>query len=219
LTVNLLYNYTRGTLLPGTNGVISAVDVDNRQLILGHHEELRTLSQTYTVDLNYGLTDRIRLKVMIPTINRIHHHMDGLGEVNGGAGTQTNFYALGPGDIFVNLKYNMLPTLRSMIVTAFGVYLPTGNWKQKSAGASGDAETMEPTAQLGRGQVGLQGSVYQTYELIPHHLNQFTSASYRHTFRNNFGYKFGDQYDFNAGFNVVTVRISSDASDQAARLG
>lgn len=66
LTVNLLYNYTRqGTLLPGTNGVIPAVDVDNRQLILGHHQELRTLSQTYTVDLNYGLTDRIGLEVMI----------------------------------------------------------------------------------------------------------------------------------------------------------
>lgn len=206
LTVNLLYNYTRqGTLLPGTNGVIPAVDVDNRQLILGHHQELRTLSQTYTVDLNYGLTDRIGLEVMIPTINRTHHHIDGLGEVNGGAGKETSFYALGPGDIFVNLKYNMLPTLRSMIVTGFGVYLPTGNWKQQSAGASGDGETMEPTAQLGRGQVGLQGSIYQTYELIPHRLNQFASASYRHTFRNNFGYQFGDQYDVNAGFNVVTV--------------
>lgn len=29
------------------------------------------------------------------------------------------------------------------------------------------AETMEPTAQIGRGQVGLQASFYQTYELIP----------------------------------------------------
>src|SRR5207237_544783 len=64
---------------------------------------------------------------------------------------------------------------------------------------------MEPTAQIGRGQVGLQGSIYQTYELIPHRLNQFASASYRHTFRNNFGYQFGDQFDVNLGFNLMTV--------------
>ena len=64
---------------------------------------------------------------------------------------------------------------------------------------------MEPTAQIGRGQVGVQASFYQAYELIPHRLNQFTSGSYRHTFRNNFGYQFGDQFDFSLGANLVTV--------------
>jgi hypothetical protein len=85
-----------------------------------------------------------------------------------------------------------------------GVYLPTGDHDQKTAGLEG-AETMEPTAQIGRGQFGLQGSIYQTYEIIPHRLNQFASASYRHTFRNNFGYQFGDQFDFGFGANLVTV--------------
>ena len=64
---------------------------------------------------------------------------------------------------------------------------------------------MESTGQLGRGQVGLNPTIYQTYELIPHRLNQFASAGYRHTFRNNDGYQFGDQWDFNGGFNLVTV--------------
>ena len=41
--------------------------------------------------------------------------------------------------------------------------------------------------------------------MIPHRLNQFTSASYRHQFRNNDGYQFGDQWDLNGGFNLVTV--------------
>lgn len=206
LAVNGIYNYTRqGTLLSGTNGVIPAVDVDNRQLILDHHKELRTITQTYTLDFNYGLTERLGIELMLPYVRRRHQHIDGLGEVNGGAGQETSFSDNGIGDVFVNLKYNMLPTLRSMVVGSFGVYLPTGDWKQKTASAAGDAETMEPTAQLGRGQVGLQGSIYQTYELIPHQLSQFASASYRHTFRNNFGYQFGDQYDLNAGFNLVTV--------------
>jgi hypothetical protein len=205
LTVNAFYNYTpQGTLLNGTDGVIPAVDLDNRQLILGHHRELRTISQMYTLDLNYGVTDRFGIEVAIPYKRLRHQHIDGLGEANGGTGERTSFSDNGIGDVFINAKYNLLPTLSSMVVTGFGVYLPTGDHDQKTAGI-GDAETMEPTAQIGRGQLGLQGSIYQTYEIIPHRLNQFASASYRHTFRNNFGYQFGDQFDFGFGANLVTV--------------
>ncbi len=205
LTVNAFYNYTpQGTLLSGTNGVIPAVDLDSRLLILDHHREIRTISQMYTLDLNYGVTDRFGIEVAIPYKRIRHQHLDGLGEVNGGAGELTRFSDNGIGDVFINAKYNLLPTLSSMVVTGFGVYLPTGDHNQKTAGIEG-AETMEPTAQLGRGQLGLQGSIYQTYEIIPHRLNQFASASYRHTFRNNFGYQFGDQFDFGFGANLVTV--------------
>ena len=206
LTVNGFYNYTRqGTLLSGTTGIIPAVSVDNKQLILDHHQELRTISQTYTLDFNYGLTERLGLQVTVPYVRRKHQHIDGLGEENGGAGELTHFSDNGLGDMYIAAKYNALPSLRSMLVTALGVYIPTGDWKQKTATAGGGSETMEPTAQLGRGQFGLQGSIYQTYELIPHRLNQFASASYRHTFRNDFGYQFGDQYDLNIGANLVTV--------------
>ncbi|HKO30765.1 MAG TPA: hypothetical protein VJU54_06480 [Nitrospiraceae bacterium] len=205
LTVNAFYNYTpQGTLLNGTDGVIPAVDLDNRQLILGHHRELRTISQMYTLDLNYGVTDRFGIEVAIPYKRIKHQHLDGLGEVNGGAGELTWFSDNGIGDVLINAKYNLLPTLSSMVVTGLGVYLPTGDHNQKTAGLEG-AETMEPTAQIGRGQFGLQGSIYQTYEIIPHRLNQFASVSYRHTFRNNFGYQFGDQFDFGFGANLVTV--------------
>ena len=205
LTVNAFYNYTpQGTLLSGTDGVIPAVNLDNRELILGHHREIRTISQMYTLDLNYGVTDRFGIEVAIPYKRIRHQHLDGLGEVNGGAGDLTKFSDNGIGDVLINAKYNLLPTLSSMVVAAFGVYLPTGDHNQKTAGLDG-AETMEPTAQIGRGQFGLQGSIYQTYEIIPHRLNQFASASYRHTFRNNFGYQFGDQFDLGLGANLVTV--------------
>src|SRR5262245_42102049 len=64
LTVNAFYNYTpQGTLLNGTDGVIPAVDLDNRQLILGHHREIRTITQMYTLDLNYGVTDRFGIEL------------------------------------------------------------------------------------------------------------------------------------------------------------
>ena len=206
LTVNAFYNYTpQATLLNGTNGVIPAVDLDNRDLILGHHQEIKTISQMYTLDLNYGVTDRFGIEVAIPYKRIFHRHIDGLGEANGGAGEVTEFRDDGIGDILINAKYNLLPTLSSMVVMGFGMYLPTGDHDQKTAGLEGSDETMEPTAQLGRGQVGLQGSIYQTYEIIPHRLNQFASASYRHTFRNDFDYQFGDQYDVGLGANLVTV--------------
>ncbi len=205
LTVNAFYNYTpQGTLLSGTNGVIPAVDLDNRQLILGHHREIRTISQMYTLDFNYGITDRFGIEIAIPYKKIKHRHIDGLGEANGGAGEETRFSDNGFGDIFINAKYNLLPTLRSLVVAGFGVYVPTGDHNQTTAGIEG-GETMEPTAQIGRGQVGLQASFYQTYEILPHRLNQFASGSYRHTFRNSFGYQFGDQFDFGAGANLVTV--------------
>lgn len=203
LTVNAFYNYTpQGTLLSGTNGVIPAIDLANKQMILNHHQEIKTLTQMGTLDFNYGITDRLGIEVAIPYKYLQHRHIDGLGVDNGGAGTATRFADSGIGDIFVNTKYNWLPTLTSMVVTGFGVYLPTG--ENKAADPSG-AGVFEPTAQLGRGQVGLQGSIYGTKEIIPHRLNLFSSASYRHTFRNNNGYQFGDQYDLSGGANLVTV--------------
>ncbi|OAI45055.1 hypothetical protein AYO43_08545 [Nitrospira sp. SCGC AG-212-E16] len=202
LTVNAIYNYTPMRLLDGTNGVIPGIDQGSRQMILDHHQETRTITQIATLDLNYGLTERFGLQLTLPYVWRTHHHIDGLGEDGAnGEGEATNFSANGIGDIRVGLKYNMLPTLRSLVVLGFGLYLPSGNTHaQDNMG-----NVMESTSQLGRGAVGLNPTLYQTYELIPHRLNQFTSASYRHTFRNNDGYQFGDQWDFNAGLNLVTV--------------
>jgi len=202
LTVNGIYSYTPMRLLPGTNGIIPGINTPQRQLILDHHQEARTITQMATVDLNYGLTERWGLEITIPYMWRTHHHIDGIGEDGpNGEGEATTFSSDGLGDMRVGLKYNVLPTLRSMVVLGFGVFLPTGvTHATDSTGA-----LMEPTTQLGRGQVGLNPTIYQTYELIPHRLNEFAFGSYRHTFRNNVGYQFGDQWDFNGGFNLVTV--------------
>ena len=200
LTVNGIYNYTPMRLLDGTSGVISAVDQHDRRLILDHHQEIRTITQTYTLNLNYGVTDQFGLEVNLPFLNRQHSHLDGLGEdgVNGG-GELSQFSDNGLGDVRITAKYNVLPTLRSMVVAGFGVDLPTG--KHNTTESSG--HVIESPTQIGRGQVGLIGSIYQTFELIPHKLNQFSFASYRHTFRNNEGYQFGDEYLFNVGLNYL----------------
>jgi len=203
LTINAIYNYTPMRLLDGTSGIIPAVDQGSREMILDHHQETRTITQQATLDLNYGLTERFGLQLTLPYMWRTHKHIDGLGEDGtNGEGESTNFSANGIGDIRAGLKYNVLPTLRSMVVLGLGIYLPTGN---THAHDSADL-VMESPTQLGRGQVGLNPTIYQTYELIPHRLNQFASASYRHTFRNNDGYLFGDEYMLNAGLNLVTTQ-------------
>ena len=202
LTINTIYNYTPMRLLDGTSGVIPAVDQANREMILDHHQETRTITQQATLDLNYGVTDRFGLQLTLPYVWRTHKHIDGLGEDGvDGSGDPTNFSANGIGDLRVGLKYNVLPTLSSMVVLGLGVYLPTGNTHAHDSAGS----VMESPTQLGRGQVGLNPTIYQTYELIPHRLNQFSSVSYRHTFRNNDGYQFGDEYMLNAGLNLVTT--------------
>ncbi len=202
LTINGIYNYTPMRLLGGTSGVIPAIDQERRRLILDHHRETRTITQTYTLDLNYGVTDRFGLELTIPYLKRKHGHLDGLGEEGpNGEGEPVHFSDNGIGDIRVTAKYNVLPTLRSMMVLGFGVDLPTGDTRARDSSGG----IMESPTQLGRGNVGLIGTIYQTYELIPHRLNQFAFGSYRHTFRNNDGYQFGDEYLLNVGLNLVTV--------------
>lgn len=202
LTFNTIYNYTPMRTVDGTNGIISAADQEGRRLILEHHREVRTITQTVNFDLNYGITERLGVQVTIPYLWRTHKHMDGLGEegVNG-AGELVPFRDNGIGDMIITTKYNVLPTLRSMIVAGFGVQVPTGSTSTRDDAGG----LMESPSQLGRGQVGLIGSIYQTYELIPHRLNQFFYGSYRHTFRNNDGYQFGDEYNLNLGANAVPL--------------
>ena len=201
LTINGMYNYTPMRLLSGTNGIIPAADQANQRLILGHHQETRTITQTYTLDMNYGVTDQFAVQVTVPYLKRKHGHIDEIGESPTEFGQNSNFFDNGIGDIRVTAKYNVLPTLRNLVVLGLGMDLPTGDTRARDSGGN----VLESSGQLGRGHAGVIPSIYQTYELIPHRLNQFAYGSYRHTFRNPDGYQFGDEFLFNFGVNLVTL--------------
>jgi len=202
LTFNTIYNYTPMRLLGGTTGVIPAIDQTGQRMILDHHREIRSITQNVTFDLNYGITDRLGIQVTIPYMWRTHKHIDGLGEEGpNGRGELVPFTDTGVGDVTFTGKYSVLQTLRSMVVAGFGVQVPTGSTSARDAAG----EVMEAPGQLGKGQVGLIGSLYQTYELIPQRLSQFFYGSYRHTFRNNDGYQFGDEYNLNLGASGVPL--------------
>lgn len=196
LTVNTIYNYTPSWTPAGQGGSIPFADQENRRLTLANlnSSQIWTHVQTATLDMNYGLTDRFGLQVTLP-YKRVN------SEANLGQATPTPYTNDGLGDMRVTLKYNLLPTIRSMVVAGLGVDFPTGTYQQRAS----TGQMVESTLQLGRGNYGLVPSIYQTYEIVPHRLNQFALVSYRHTFKNSDGYQFGDEVNVSGGFNLIPI--------------
>ena len=155
---------------------------------------IETTTRTGTLDLNYGLTDRLGIQVAIP-----YKHVESDAQIGGLA--PVPYSERGLGDIRATLKYNVLPTLRSMVVLGVGVDFPTGSYGRFAQGNT----LAESTLQIGRGNFGVVPMIYQTYELIPHRVNQFASASYRYTAKNSDGYKFGDEVNASLGLNVIPL--------------
>lgn len=201
LTVDLSYSYTPATVPDGESGLVAAV-VDREPgspplIILNEHRERITRTQVVTLNMNYGLTNNLTLQLQVPYRNILHKHDISLGLVNRGVGVFEKFQDAGVGDIFIGGKYAMLPTLRSMLVFGFGLFLPSGDFNE--VGIEGVRQ--EPTLQIGRGSVGILPSIYQSYEVFPHVLNQFATISYRHQFRAPDSYQFGDEFTFSGGLN------------------
>ena len=206
LSVDLRYSYASSGLADGVSGNVAAVEVEGaegRQIILNEHKEQRTISQFYVLDASYGLTDRVTVDVAVPYRKQKHTHVIGQGEAPDGLGNFESFTDNGLGDIRVMGKYSILPTLRNLVVLGLGVDLPTGD----SHARNSQGALQEPTLQLGRRALGIVASAYQSYEIIPHVLNQFTSASYRHSVRGPNSYRYGDEYILSGGMNVKTLTI------------
>ena len=199
LSVGFSYAYTISKRAPDTSGLVTAVNQENRQLILNEHLENRTITEITTLDISYGLTNNFTLEVLVPYKSLKHTHTVEIGEENGGAGTYEAFRDSGLGDIRVAGKYSILPTLRSLVVLGFGVDLPTGD--SHATSTVDPTKLQEPTLQLGRRSLGIVPSIYQSYGIIPHVLNQFASISYQHTFTGPNSYRFGDVYVVSGGLN------------------
>jgi hypothetical protein len=196
LTVNLIYNYTPMEAPSGQGGTIPFANQGAKTLTLANLNvnRISTTTRTATLDLNYGLTERLGLQVAIP-----YKHVESDAQIGGVS--PVPYSERGLGDIRATLKYNVLPTLRSMVVLGVGADFPTGSY-----GRFARAGTLaESTLQIGRGNFGVIPMFYQTYELIPHRVNQFALASYRHTFKNSDGYQFGDEVNVSAGLNIIPL--------------
>ncbi len=196
LTMNLTHTYTNNEIPPDGASSIPFANQQTKQLILGNSQvsQLATLVRITTLDMNYGLTERFGLALAVP-----YRQINAIGQI--GAGTLTNTNDKGIGDVLLKMKYNMLPTLRSMLVFEMGVYFPTGDYGHEGA----PGQLAESTLQVGKGAFGFQPGFYQTYEVLPHRLNQFLSGHWRYNLRNSDGYQSGQEYALNTGVNLVTL--------------
>ncbi len=195
--VDLSYSYVPQT---GPSNRVAAVSLESKRQILSEHQEFETINQRMQLDVNYGLTDNLTLHVTIPVILREHDHLIEVGEEpetgsNAGAGVFENFDASGLGDIRVMGKYGLLPTLRSLVSLGVGIDFPTGDFEARNK----EGNIQEPTLQIGRGDYGVVAQLHQSFELLPHKLNQFFSYTYEHTFENKFDYQFGDRHIVTGG--------------------
>ena len=204
LSIGLTYAYTISKIQSGTIGFVTAVDQEARRLVMNEHAEHRTILETTTLDVNYGLTNNLTLELLVPYKHIKHTHIIERGSADtGGAGMYEAFQDSGIGDIRVNTKYSYLPTLRTLLVFGFGVDLPTGN----SHAPNINGTLQEPTLQLGRRTWGIAPSIFQSYEIIPHVLDQFARVSYQHSFTGPNSYRFGDVYVVSGGLNYKTFNI------------
>lgn len=196
LTVNLIYNYTPMEAPAGQGGSIPFANQGEKTLTLANLNvnSISTTMRTVTLDLNYGLTERLGIQVAIP-----YKHVESDAQIGGL--TPVPYSERGLGDVRATLKYNVLPTLRSMVVLGLGADFPTGSYGRIAQGTT----LAESSLQIGRGNFGLIPMIYQTYELMPHRVNQFAMASYRHTFKNSDGYQFGDEVNVSAGLNIIPL--------------
>lgn len=203
--VRVDFNYSYAPMT-GPQNRIAAVDLEEKRQILNEHQEFQTINQQLHVDLNYGVTDNITMQALIPVVFREHDHNVEVGaDAAEPAGMFQNFDTGGLGDIRLMTKYGFLPTLRNLVVFGIGVDFPTGNFQARGS----EGAIQEPWLQVGRGNYGAIGHAFQSYELLPHRLNEFVSFTYVHTFENKFDYKYGDRYFLSAGLNwMVTPNIS-----------
>lgn len=196
LTLNAIYNWTPMEAPPGDGGRIPFANQGAKTLTLANLNvnRIATTTRTATLDLNYGLTEHAGIELTIP-----YKHVEFNAQIGGL--TTVPYSEGGLGDIRATLKYNLLPTLRSMVVLGVGVDFPTGDYGRLARPGT----LAESTLQIGRGNFGVIPMLYQTYELIPHRLNQFVLASYRHTLKNSDGYKFGDEVNLGLGLNIIPL--------------
>jgi hypothetical protein len=205
LRADLAYSYAPQT---GPNNRVAAVNLEEKVQILDEHKEFETINQQVRLNLNYGITDNFTLQLTVPVVFRDHDHRIEVGVEpnagpNEGEGEFENFDTSSLGDIQLMAKYGFLPSLRSLVVVGAGVVFPTGDFEARNS----EGVVQEPTLQAGRGGYGAVGHIFQSYELIPHTLNQFFSYTYKHTFKNKFDYQFGDTHIVSGGlsYNVTSA--------------
>ena len=179
---------------------VPAIDFENGLILPNHHQEIRTNNELAQLDLTVGATAKSAVTLAVPFFNdRRHEHIDA-GTFSNTGGTS------GFGDIRLIAKYALLVSTRHLLVGGAGVKFPTGEYKLLDPeGAIG-----EPTLMPGTGSWDPLASLYHSYQILPHNLDGFISASYQYTTENSLDYRVGSTLIVNAGFSYrLTEKVTT----------
>lgn len=182
--------------------LVPRIDFENGEIVPGGHSEYRTNNELAQLDLGVGITPRLALQIAVPFFNlRTHEHAHVPGDFTRQDGTS------GFGDVRVIAKYALWVGTKNLTVGGLGVKVPTGEYKLLDH----DGEINEPTIQPGTGSWDGIASLYHAYQVIPHRLDTFASASYQLTTENDLNYKMGDTLILNggAGYRIVEKVLAS----------
>src|SRR2546422_819671 len=128
LSVGLTYAYTISKLQSGTSGFVTAVDQEERRLIMNEHAEHRTVLEVTTLDVNYGLTNNLTLELLVPYKHIKHTHIIERGSFDtGGGGEDGAFHHAGVWGFRGNKEHRFLPPVRRPSVVRFGGRLAAGD--------------------------------------------------------------------------------------------
>lgn len=174
------------------------VDFASGTLEPDHHREIRTNNELMQLDVSYGITSKFAVTLAIPFMNnRRHEHF----VIHEHAGVTEEHFAsentTGLGDLRLTGKYALYTSLRHLLVGGIGIKAPTGEYKLlNNTGAIN-----EPTVMPGSGSWDGLVSAYYAYQIKPHQVDTFVSASYQVTTRNDLDYKSGNTLLLNGGIN------------------
>src|SRR5678810_1053556 len=98
------------------------------------------------------------------------------------------------------------------LLTVNAIYNYTPSWTPAGEGGSIPFANQEnrtlTLANLNSAQIWTHvatGTLDMNYGTVPHRINVLGLTSYRHTFKNNDGYQFGDEVNLSGGFNLVPL--------------
>lgn len=156
-------------------------------------------TNSWLLEMNYGLSSRLAATVVVPYITQIRN-------INGFEGAFERTRTQGLGDVVLLLKYRMLkPKIdrKEEWVIGLGPKLPTG----RTTFNNSNGLILQADMQPGSGSLdGFLWSFFQKSQFLTQSLSLVNVVTFRKSGKNNSYnetqvYEFGDEFQFNLGLN------------------
>ena len=193
------------------------LDFDTGLVVPGFHQEYGTWTQSFQLDVAYGLTKRLMLIASVPTISdrRIEHLFIGTGTVANHQHANTysarvDYSTRGLADVQLTARYRVTGAWTAGVA----VQVPTGRIDFRDE----YGRIADPMLQLGSGAVGLIVSAsFQDRSPFPS-TRWSLQSSYQRNTTSDRGHRFGDEAILIPGINRSWGRVTAILQAKGQRL-